>query len=175
MKTLSLNISRTDIFLSILLDAIALSLVYLIPTLSHLSGLPLYFAEPMRFMIILSVAHSRKINSIFLALSLPLFSFIISSHPVLPKMLLISFELMLNLFLIGFLQKRIRNLFSVMFLSIIFSKVAYYFIKYFMIEQAVLDMNFFSTPIEMQFITTLIFSLYVYFVIGIKSKFKRNF
>lgn len=171
MKALSVNIGRSEITFDIILDSIAIALVYLIPTLSHLSGLPFFYAEPMRLMLILSIVHSRKINSFFLALSLPLFSYLISAHPVFPKMLLISFELSLNILLIGLIKRRINNIFSIVAISIILSKLAYYIAKYFMLDNAILNMDFISTPIEAQLISTLVFSLYAYFGVAYQ---KRN-
>lgn len=175
LKTLNLSINRNDIISSAFLDTMALLLVYFVPSLSHLTGLPIYYFEPMRLMLILSIVHSRKINSYFLAISLPAFSFIISSHPVVPKMLLISFELLLNITLISVLQKKIRNVFSVVAISILLSKLVYYALKYLMLENAVLDMEFFSTPWEIQLVSTAFFSLYVYLVTNYqRKKYNQN-
>ena len=90
---------------NIILDIFALAFIYFVPSISHLLNLPIYYIEPMRLMLILALVHSSKQNAYILALTLPLFSFLVSAHPVLPKMFLISFELCLNVFLFFILVK----------------------------------------------------------------------
>jgi len=78
---------------SLALDFIALAIIYFIPTLTHLFSFPLYYIEPMRIMVILAIAHTTKRNAYLLALTLPLFSLLVSGHPILYKSLLMSVEL----------------------------------------------------------------------------------
>lgn len=154
------NLVKTIVF-----DILAISFIYFVPTLSHLTSLPIYLIEPMRIMLILSLAHTRKQNAYLLALTLPLFSFLISSHPVLPKMLLISAELIINAFLFILLSKAMKNIFLTSLISIVASKLVYYSAKFILISAMVLDSQLVSTPIIIQIVVTIGLSLYLFFVI----------
>lgn len=147
---------------SIIFDIVAITFIYFIPALSHLLNLPVYLIEPMRLMLILALVHTTKQNAYIIAVTLPLFSFIISAHPVLPKMILIAFELSLNVFLFYLLLKKFKNTFLPVLLSIIGSKVVYYIIKFGLIQLAVLKSGLISTPIFIQLIMTLLFSTYLF-------------
>jgi len=165
MKALVQNIQKGMIWKSVLLDFSALAFIYLVPTFSHLLQIPLYFIEPMRLMLVLSLVHTTKRNAYFIALSLPLFSFLISSHPVFAKMLLISFELGLNVYLFYLLKDVLKKVFPAIILSIVLSKIVYYAIKYLMIYFLILNTGLISTPILVQVITTVVFSLYLYMIL----------
>ena len=163
----TLNILRSrSLIKSVSLDLSALLLIYFTPALVHLSALPVYFIEPIRLMLVLSIAHSTKSNTFFLALTLPVFSHILSSHPVFLKTVLISFELVLFTFLFFELSKKYKRVFTVMIISIVISKLFYYIFKYLFINQNLIQSELISTPIFIQIITTLIFSLYISFVIN---------
>ncbi len=162
------------ILLTSLFDLLALTFIFYVPAISHLLSFPLYLLEPMRIIIILSLVHSSRNNSIFLAALLPVFSFVISSHPHLIKSLLISAELFLNVLLFVFISKKVSNVFASMFLSILISKLFYYIVKYFFISFQLLNSELISTPIYIQIITTIIFSAYA-FVILDKNSIKEFF
>lgn len=149
---------------SIVLDILALAFIYFVPTISHLLNIPLYLVEPMRIMLILALAHTSKKNAYLLALTLPLFSFLISSHPNIFKVLLITLELMLNVWLFYKLSTKVNN-FIAIFSSIIISKVVYYLLKFGLISFAVLQTGLISTPLYLQLITTVVFSGYLFFVL----------
>ena len=151
--------------LSIVLDFTALAFIYFVPTLSHLVSMPLYFMEPMRLMLILALVHTNKTNAFILALSLPLFSYLVSAHPVFPKMILITFELSLNVLLFYLLNRKIKKIFLAILLSIILSKTAYYIIKFGLLKMLILKGGLVSTPLFIQLVTTLIFSGYVYLML----------
>lgn len=148
--------------LSALFDIVALAFIYFVPAISHLLSLPVYLIEPMRLMLILALVHTTKQNAYIIALSLPLFSFLISAHPVLPKMVLISFELVLNVFLFFAILKRFNNTFLAILVSIISSKLIYYVIKFGLIKLTLIDSGLISTPIVIQAIMVLIFSGYLF-------------
>lgn len=148
---------------SIIFDILAISFIYFVPTISHLLSLPVYLIEPMRLMLILALVHTTKQNAYILALTMPLFSFLLSAHPVFPKMLLITFELGLNVFLFHLLVNKFRNTFFPILLSILGSKVIYYIIKFGLIQFAILKSGLISTPILIQAVMTLIFSSYLFF------------
>ncbi|NLJ06275.1 MAG: hypothetical protein GX437_01260 [Sphingobacteriales bacterium] len=147
---------------SVVFDVFALLFAYFIPALSHLSGIPLYFAEPMRLVIILSIIFTRPANAYLLAISLPLFSYSVAAHPVFLKSLIMSVELLLNVFLLYLFSKYIKSLFSAALLSILMSKLFYYLLKYSLITFALLEGNLFSTPVGFQLVTLLVFSLLVF-------------
>ncbi len=90
-------------------DLLALAFIYFTPAISHLFSFPVYFLEPMRIMLILAIVHTSKKNAYILAFTLPLFSFLISSHPSPIKTCLISGELLLNVWLYIFLVIITKN------------------------------------------------------------------
>jgi hypothetical protein len=149
---------------TILLDFTALLLIYFTPAISHLLNLPLYLFEPMRIMLILSLAHSDRKNTYLLALTLPLFSLLISAHPTVIKSLLITAELSLNVFLFFYFTGRIKNIFSAAAVSIVLSKTAYYAAKFIFISAGLIQSELISTPFIYQVLMTLILSGYLFFI-----------
>jgi len=157
--------TRKEAISGLLINISALLLIYFTPALSHVLNFPLYLAEPMRLMLVLAMLHSGQRNAYLLAFSLPLFSFAVSAHPVLFKMLLITAELVLNVWLFYFLRSRMRSAFAAMALAIVISKAAYYGLKAIFISVALLGPGLIATPIWIQAITTVIFSLYAMAII----------
>jgi len=162
MKAINIPLKRRSTLFNVLIDIAALGFIYMVPSISHLLSLPVYLIEPMRIMLVIALVHTSKKNAYLLALTLPIFSFLVSAHPALPKMILISFELALNVFLFFGFSKRLKRIFPSILLSIIISKLVYYLIKFGMIELAILNTGLISTSILIQLIMTLIFSGYVY-------------
>jgi len=152
-----------------LLDIIALAFIYFTPAISHLLSFPLYLLEPMRIMLILSLAHTSKKNAYLIALSLPIFSFIISAHPSVMKSLLITGELFFNVWLFYYLSGKIKNIFGVAVVSILLSKIAYYAGKFLFISAGLIESELISTPIYLQMIVTVVLGGYIYLV-NSKSK-----
>jgi hypothetical protein len=145
-----------------LINLIAIAFVYSVPAISHLLSFPVYLLEPMRIMLVLAIVHTSRRNAYLLAVSLPLFSLLISGHPVIYKAGLIMLELSLNVWLFFMISKFTRNRFVSMLSSIIASKIIYYGLKYLLISAAVLESGLVSTPLYIQAITMTIFSGYVY-------------
>lgn len=162
MKPITRTTLQSATFISILTDFSALAFIYLVPSISHLINMPVYLIEPMRLMLILAMVHTNHKNAYILALTMPLFSLIISGHPALPKMILIATELCLNVFLFYALAKYMKNVFPAILISIISSKIIYYLLKFILINLAVINTELISTPILIQIITTLVFSLYLF-------------
>jgi hypothetical protein len=165
MNSLNLSINRKETLITSLLNVMALAFIYFTPALSHVLNLPIYLIEPMRLMLILALVHTNKRNAYLLAFTLPMFSFMVSGHPVFAKMLLISFELALNVFLFYFISKRSRSVLFAALGSIIFSKAAYYLVKFGLLQLLLLNGKLVSTPLFIQLITTLIFSFYCYLIL----------
>lgn len=149
---------------SIIFDILALSFIYFVPAISHMLSFPVYLIEPMRIMLILSLAHTGRNNAFIIALTLPLFSFLISSHPSGLKTAIIAFELILNVWLYFLLAEKLRNEFAAMLLSITASKIAYYAVKYMFLSAGLMSGELVTTPIYIQVITTLAFSTYIYLI-----------
>lgn len=149
---------------NVIIDSIAVATILLLPAAAHLTGIPLYMMEPMRLMLIISIAHATHSNSILLALSLPVFSYLVSGHPELVKMLIISGELVLNVILFRYFMKRLyKPLFS-MLLAILISKLFCYLAYW-----PVFSWNFVVSEahplfLAVQVITSLIFSFYIMIV-----------
>ena len=161
------NISVSSLQLntkSLILDLFALAFIYFVPTISHLLNIPIYLVEPMRIMLILAIAHTSKNNAYLIALTLPLFSFLISSHPNIFKALIMTMELLLNVWLFYKLSTKV-NQFVAILSSIVISKIVYYLLKFGLISFAVLQTGLISTPIYLQVITSIVFSGYLFFVL----------
>lgn len=146
---------------SALLDFAALTFIYLMPTLSHLLSFPLYYIEPMRLMVILAMMHTHRNNAWILALTLPLFSFVMATHPVLVKSVLIALELaaMVGIF---YILKRHMHIFAAIFLSIWASKAFYYLMKYLAIQTLMPNERMIGIALYIQLIVSLALSLYVF-------------
>lgn len=163
----SLSISKIK---NIVFDLVALLAIYLVPAVSHLLSFPVYYLEPMRIMLILAVAHTSRKNAYLIALTLPLFSFLISAHPSLIKTSLITGELLLNVWLFFFLSEKLSHKTLSIFLSIIASKIFYYLIKFLLITFALMSGDLISTPLYIQILMIIVLSGYIYLMSFDKRK-----
>lgn len=111
---------------SLVNDVLALAVICLVPALSHLSGIPVYFVEPMRVMLVVAMLASHRTNAFALAIILPLTSFLVSGHPEPVKMMIIMAELTLNTWLFYLLVNRTAKPFLSMVAAIIGSKIFCY-------------------------------------------------
>jgi hypothetical protein len=126
----------------------------------------------MRFFVLISLASEKRWNSYFLALTLPLFSFAIASHPVGWKSIIILLELTANVYLFEVFSKRIKYIFLSVICSIIASKIFYYVLKILFVRFYLIDGDIISTPLLIQCASILIFSGIVYLLI---KKVKSNY
>ena len=141
-------------------DIVILTAIYFVPTLSHLTSFPLYLFDPMRFAVLGSLLFLRDYkNTFFMAVSLPMFSYLIGGHPVLLKSALISMELMVNVALILYLKDKVRPIFGVVLASIIISKIVYYIVKYALISFSLLNADLLATSLLMQIVVALFISV----------------
>ena len=152
----------------IITDIIVITFIFLIPSLSHLTAIPFYLFEPMRLAAIFCVINTNRTNSLVIAFVLPLVSFMISSHPELVKGIVISLELIINVTLFYFLNKKLKNNFFVMLLSIIVAKLFYYTSKFSLISLGMLKGDLVSTPFWIQSVIILLLSIYA--VVAMKNK-----
>jgi len=141
----------------------AFIVVYFIPLISNLLNIPLYLLEPMRIIVVVAIIHTSKANAYLLAVSLPIFSFLLSNHPSLLKTVILSGDLLLNIFIYFYLTKFINNKFLLMGVSIIISKIVYYLLKYTLIKLYFLKGDLIATPIYIQLAIVVILSAYVYY------------
>lgn len=164
MASIALTSKRTIGY--IIFDMLALAFIYLVPTISHMLSFPLYLIEPMRIALILALVHTTKRNAYIIALTLPVFSYLVSAHPVFYKMLLISGELVLNVWIFYFLLGKTKSAFVSIISSIVVSKAVYYLAKF--IALAIIfnsTESIISTPLRVQVITTLVFSGYLWLML----------
>lgn len=164
MEAILSNKISKEIVKNSVFDILAIAGIYLVPVLSHLTALPIYYIEPMRLMLILAIVHTSKKNAYILAATLPIFSFVISAHPVFLKTLLITGELLLMTWIFYFLSEKINNKFSSMIFSIGISKTFYYAIKFALLSAVLIEGSLISTPIFMQVLTTILFSSYIFLI-----------
>ncbi len=164
MNTQAVAIPRNTLRKALIIDILALGFIYFTPSIAHLLNFPVYMLEPMRVMLILSLAHSTRQNSYLLALTLPLFSFLVSGHPEAVKMMIITAELTVNVFLFYLLADRMRNLFLAGLVSILGSKVLCYLAYLVVFSMAFVREESGTLFLVVQLITTLIFSGYLYFL-----------
>lgn len=155
MRVKSVNYSTVFIC-----DVIFLMLMYLIPTLSHLTSWPLYMFEPMRCVLLLNLlVLGNKKNAYLMAITLPLFSYFVGSHPVLVKSLIMTIELVMNIWLFDMFSRKVANCMLAMLLSILVSKALYYSLKYVSISFGLLNTDIVDTNIFIQLMVALIISM----------------
>ena len=145
----------------IITDILVLACVYFIPTIAHFMPFPLYLIDPMRILMLISYLLSRNVlNTYFIAITIPLFSFLVGGHPVFYKAMLISFELFSNIFILNLLLTK-TNLKTpvILFISIISSKVIYYIFKFTFINLALIEGKLVTTDIFIQIITILVITI----------------
>lgn len=149
---------------SLIFDIVALGFIFLMPAFSHMLSFPLYFIEPMRIMVVLAMVHTHRNNAYLLALALPLFSFVMSGHPILVKAVIISLELMVMAGIFYLLKKYIP-VFASIFSAIIISKLFYFAVKFLVPLKAMQSLgygNFFEFSLWIQLATSLVLSIYLW-------------
>ena len=158
---------------SMVLDILAVLFIIFLGDISRLISYPVYILDPMRMMVILAIAYTPRWNGWVLALLLPFISYYFGGHPYLLKTCLMATELLLNVWLFWFLFSKIRMSLISMLLSIIFSKAVYYLLKYICIQQEWISGDLVSTPLDIQVITTIVFSVFIFTVFLFKAKPKK--
>ena len=149
---------------NLIFDLIAILAIYLVPAISHLFSFPVYYLEPMRIMLVLAIVHTSRKNAYLIALTLPLFSLLVSAHPSIIKSSLITGELLVNVWLFFLLSEKISNKMLSMLLSITVSKIFYYVLKFLLINSVIMNGNLFSTPVYIQIVMLFLLSGYVYLI-----------
>ncbi len=149
---------------NLLLDIVGLVIVFFTPKIGQYTHLPFWMVEPMRLMVVLSIAHCTHANSYFLALVLPAFSWAVSGHPEFFKMIVMTGEITINVFLYYFLLRKNDSVFLSMITSIVVSKVFCYAIYLLFFSMMFVKDEAEPSFLIAQVISTLVFSFYVYWV-----------
>ena len=121
----------------------------------------------MLFSLILATPR-YKINHRIIAVLLPLFSFVVSGHPIFVKSVIMSVELLINVLIFHWMME-IMSVFKSVALSVIIAKVIYYMLKGFLIGGGLLKMNLISTDIVIQLVVLLLVALLFKFVYPVKN------
>ncbi|MDT8393822.1 MAG: hypothetical protein RQ761_08245 [Bacteroidales bacterium] len=159
---------------SLIIDIIAVLFIYFLGDISRLIGYPMYILDPMRMMVILAIAFTPRWNGYILAILLPLVSHYLGAHPHLLKSSLMLVELLINVGLFWFLFSRTKISLLAILLSIIFSKTVYYLLKYIFLHKGLMSGELMATPFDVQVITTISFSLFIFLVFLILGQPNRR-
>ena len=154
---------------AILVDALVILSFYLTIVFAHVLPFPLYKLDPMKILVLFTVAYSSRGNALGIAAALPILSFLSTGHPVFPKFLIMSGELIVFAFVLGTLSQRKSNGMLAFLGAVLLSKSAYYLVKFAAISADFLDQTLISTNFYTQIQALAILGA-VYFVI----QFLRN-
>lgn len=160
----TINLSGIINYRSAITDIAALIFVGLVPAASHLFNIPVYYIEPMRIMLVLALLFSSRWNAFALAIALPLFSFLVSGHPMPLKMLIIMAELLFNAWLFLLFHRNTKKPFLSAFSSIILSKMFCYAMYLIVFSMAFVEAEAESAFLLAQVIITLILSSMVWLI-----------
>ena len=140
----------------ILIDAFLLAALYLLPSFSHLTALPLYRFEPMRIALLVALLFTNRTNTYLIAFTIPLASAMITGHPVPFKAVLMGIELSILVATYSYLVQMERiPAFAALTAGILFSKVIYYTIKFAALSAGLLAGGLVSTPLQTQLVLAL--------------------
>lgn len=169
MNSVSKSFLSFRVIRTFLVDLFALGFILLMPGVSHLTGVPFYFIEPMRIMLVVALIFTSRYNAYILALALPVFSFLVSGHPVPVKMLIIMVELVLNVWFFIFLFQKTRRPFMSLFSAIVISKIFCYLTYWIVFSWAFVVDESQAIFVVAQFVVTLILSATIAIVASKRS------
>lgn len=141
---------------TLLIDVALLMALYLLPSLSHATALPLYMFEPMRIALIIALLFTHRANAYFIAFTIPLASVLITGHPGPLKALLMGIEL--SVLVAGYLfllQKARIPAFAALCAAILLGKVVYYAMKSAALSFGLLGGSLISTPLQTQLVLAI--------------------
>jgi hypothetical protein len=152
----------------LLIDVVLLAALYLLPSFSHLTALPLYKLEPMRIALIIALLFTNRANTYLIAFTIPLASAMITGHPVPFKAVLMGIELSILVATYGYLVRMERiPAFAALTAGILFGKLVYYAMKFAALSAGLLAGSLISTPLQTQLVlavgTAAIFALIEYY------------
>lgn len=150
----------------VITDILVLLATYFIPALSHLAPFPLYYLDPMRLLLFSAYLMCRNKNNAFLlAATIPLFSSLVTGHPVFYKAILISIELLINIACFVWMIKKVKwHPGVVIFIAAVISKICYYLCKYIFLRIGLLTGELKATDLDIQLYTitglSLLFAIF---------------
>jgi hypothetical protein len=155
----------------LLIDVVLLVALYLVPSLSHATALPVYMLEPMRIALIIALLFTNRANTYFIAVTIPLASVLITGHPEPLKAVLMCIEFSVLVAAYGFLAQRLRiPAFAALTAAILLGKVVYYSMKSVALGAGWLSGSLISTPLKTQLVlavgTAAVFGLIQYYRVG---------
>lgn len=158
-----------------LIDVALLTALYLLPSLSHATALPLYMFEPMRIALIIALLFTHRANAYLIAFTIPLASAMITGHPEPFKALLMGIELSILVASYGYLVRIVRiPAFAALTAAILISKLIYYTMKFAALSAGLLSGGLVSTPLQTQLIlavgTAAVFGLVEHYRSGRKQR-----
>ena len=159
----------------LVIDVVLLATLYLLPSFSHLTALPLYRFEPMRIALLIALLFTNRANAYFIAFTIPLASAMITGHPVPFKALLMGIELAILVARYAyFLRLQRIPAFAALIAAMLFSKVVYYTMKTVALSAGWLTGNLVSTPVQTQLVlalgTAVVFGLIEHYLSGHKQR-----
>jgi len=136
-----------------MIDVALLAALYFLPSLSHVTALPLYMLEPMRVALIIALLFTNRTNAYFIAFTIPLASAMITGHPTPFKALLMGIEFSILVACYSYLVKMLRiPAFAALTAAILVGKVVYYTMKFAALSAGLLTGSLISTPLQTQLI-----------------------
>lgn len=153
MHSITLTFPRP---LTLLTDVIVVVALYTSISYAHVFPFPLYMLDPMKLLVLVVVIFTGRRNTFFLAATLPLFSFLMTGHPIFPKFLVMSIELIVFSAILFSEKLGIYGENARFFFAILLSKMIYYATKAILIGAGLLSSSLFTTPIKIQLFAILI-------------------
>jgi len=152
----------------ILIDIVLLAALYLLPSFSHLTALPLYKLEPMRIALIVALLFTNRANTYLIAFTIPLVSSWVTGHPPPLKAVLMGIEFSILIATYGHLVQKVRiPAFVALTVAILLGKVVYYTLKFGALSAGWLGGSLVTTPVQTQLIlavlTAAVFGLIEYY------------
>ena len=140
----------------LLIDIVLLAALYLLPSFSHLTALPLYKLEPMRIALIVALLFTNRANTYLIAFTIPLASAWITGHPPPLKAVLMGIEFSILVATYSHLVRKVRiPAFVALTAAILLGKVTYYTLKLGVLSAGWLGGSLISTPVQTQIILAL--------------------
>jgi hypothetical protein len=160
-----LNVRHQSIPKAIIADIVIIFVFYLTIMFAHIFPFPIYMIDPMKIFILLSLIFAGRNASLVAAIVLPLVSYVSTGHPIFPKYILISIELVV--FVIILYNLKFSNSWGLqkLLMAITLSKFTYYFLKYMVIEMNIIQPPLFSTSLRVQLEASILLVI-VYLMMG---------
>jgi hypothetical protein len=156
-------------------DVLILLTIYFLPAISHWVPFSLSMLEPMRILVFVGFVLSyNRTNALFLAVTIPLFSSLVTGHPVFFKAILISTELTIHLsiFLVLYGRYKKRMVWIFVF-ALLVSKFVYYLLKSVFLNIGLIKGTLFSGGFAGQAIAAVIVTI-LFMLIFNKLKFFKT-